>query len=119
MGWLFVLVKWLFSLRKLLCCVSFCWLSRVLSSKEYVCLYEGCDFRFYSEIEGSHAFCTLLLFMCCIWCLMCSGSSSHVECILYFGMLCLSAQRMMFVKMVCSVNICWWLNITKKQAHCL
>ena len=51
-----------FSLRKLLCC--FCWLIRVLSSKEYVCcvcdpsvclgvpsigqivcLYEGCDFR--------------------------------------------------------------------------
>ena len=36
-------------------------------------------------------------------CLMCSGSSLHVECILPFGMLCLSAWRMMFVKMVFAV----------------
>ena len=36
-------------------------------------------------------------------CLMCSGSSLHVECILPFGMLCLSAWRMMYVKMVFAV----------------
>ena len=36
-------------------------------------------------------------------CFMCSGCSLHVECILTFGMLCLSAWRMMFVKMVFAV----------------
>ena len=55
---------------------------------------------FNSEIEGSLAFCTLMFFLCSIWCLMCFGSSLFVECILPFGMLCLSAWRMMFVKMV-------------------
>ena len=45
--------------------------------------------------EGSLAFCALMLFLC-------SGSSLHVECILPFGMSCLSALRMMFVKIVCS-----------------
>ena len=58
-----------------------------------MCLYEGCDFRVNSEIEGSLA---RMLFMCSILCLMCSGSSLHVECILHFGMLCLSAWMMMF-----------------------
>ena len=61
-----------------------------------MCLYEGCDFRVNSEIEGSLAFCALMLFLC-------SGSSLHVECSLPFGMLCLSAWRMMFVKMVFAV----------------
>ena len=36
---------------------------------------------------------------------MCFGTSLHVECILLFGMLCLSAWRMMFVKMVFAVGI--------------
>ena len=52
-----------------------------------VCLYEGCDFRVNSEMDGSLAFYVLMLFLC----LMCSGSSLHVEYILPFGMLCLSA----------------------------
>ena len=56
-----------------------------------------------SEIEGSLAFCALMLFLCSILCLMCSGSSLQVECILPFGMLCLSAWKMMFVKMVFAV----------------
>ena len=56
-----------------------------------------------SEIEGSLVFCALALFLCSSLCLMCSGSSLHVECILPFGMLCVSAWRMMFVKMVFSV----------------
>ena len=59
--------------------------------------------EFSSEIEGSLAFCTLMLYMCSILCLMCSGSSLHVECILPFVMLCLSAWRIMFVKMVFAV----------------
>ena len=59
--------------------------------------------KFNSEIEGSLAFCALILFMCSILCLMYSGSSLHVQCILPFGMLCLSVWRMMFVKMVFAV----------------
>ena len=53
---------------------------------------------FNSEIEGSLLFCALMLFRC-------SGSSLHVECILSFGLLCLSAWIMMFVKMVLVVCI--------------
>ena len=56
-----------------------------------------------SEIEVSLAFCVLMLFLCSILCLMCSGSSLHVECILPFGMFGLSAWSMMFVKMVFAV----------------
>ena len=65
--------------------------------------------EFNSEIEGSLAFCALILFLCSILCFMCSGSSLHVECILPFGILCLSAWRMMFVKMVfavCMSGVC-------------
>ena len=49
--------------------------------------------------------CALMLFLCSVLCLMCSGSSLHVECNLPFGMFCLSAWRMMFVKMVFAVCI--------------
>ena len=56
-----------------------------------------------SEIEGSLAFCALMLFLCSILCLMCSGSSLHVDYIFPFGMLSLSSWRMMFVKMVFAV----------------
>ena len=103
--------------------VVFCWLVRVLSSKEYVCCVRdpsvclGCSLHmsdlcvcmrdviseFNSEIEGSLAFCALMLFLCSILCLMCCGSSLHEECILPSVMLCLSAWRMMFVKMVFAV----------------
>ena len=58
---------------------------------------------FNSEIEESLAFCALMLFLCSILCLMCFVSSLHVECTLPFGMLCLSAWWMMFVKMVFAV----------------
>ena len=47
--------------------------------------------EFNSEIEGSLAFCALMLFLCSILYLMCSGSSLHVECILPMGVVCLSA----------------------------
>ena len=56
--------------------------------------------EFNSLIVGSLAFCALMLFLFSILCLICSGRSLHVECILTFGMLCLFAWRMMFVKMV-------------------
>ena len=43
-----------------------------------MCLYEGCDFRVNSEIEGSLAFCARMLFMC-------SGSSLHVMLFVMYG----------------------------------
>ena len=66
--------------------------------------------EFNSEIEGSLPLSALMLFLCSILCLMCSGSSLHMECILPFGMLCLSSWRMVFVKMVfavCMSGGCW------------
>ena len=45
--------------------------------------------EFNSEIEGSHAFCDLLFFLCCILCLMCFGNSLHVMCILTEYYVCL------------------------------
>ena len=52
--------------------------------------------EFNSEIEGSLAFCGLMLFLCSILCLMRSVSCLHVQCILPFGVFCLSLWRMMF-----------------------
>ena len=72
--------------------------------------------KFTSEIEGSLAFCALVLFLCSILCLMCSGSSLHVECILPFGMLCLSAWKMMFVKMVFAVCMPGGCRMSEKVA---
>ena len=72
--------------------------------------------EFNSEIEGSLAFCALMLCMCYILCHMCSGSSLHVECILPFGMLCLSAWRMMFVKIVFAVCMSVGGRMSEKAA---
>ena len=46
---------------------------------------------------------------------MCSESSLHVECIFPFGMLCLSAWIMMFVKMVFAGCVWWWLNVRESS----
>ena len=70
----------------------------------FVCLYEECDFS------------ALMLFLCSILCLMCSWSSLYVECILCFGMLCLSGWRMMFVKMVFAVCMSGGSSMSEKAA---
>ena len=72
--------------------------------------------EFNSEIEGSLAFCPLMLFLCSILCLMYSGSSLHVGCILPFAMLCLSAWGMMFVKMVFAVCMSGGGRMSEKAA---
>ena len=41
--------------------------------------------EFNSGIEGTLAFCALMLFLCSILCLMSSGSSLHAVCILPFA----------------------------------
>ena len=52
---------------------------------------------------GSHVFAFLMLFLCVILHTMWSGKSMQLLCILHFGMLCLSAISMMFVKIMLSV----------------
>ena len=47
---------------------------------------------------GSQVFAFLMLFLCVIFHTMWSGNSLQLLCILPFGMLCLSAISMMFVK---------------------
>ena len=72
--------------------------------------------EFNSEIEGSLAFCALMLFLCSMLCLMCSGSSLHVECILPFGTLCSSAWRLMFMKTVFAVCMSGGDRMSEKVA---
>ena len=69
--------------------------------------------EFNSEIDGSPAFCALMLFLCSI---LCSGSRFHVGCILPFGISCLSACRMMFVKMVFAVCMSGGGRMSEKAA---
>ena len=72
--------------------------------------------EFNSENEGSLAFCGLMLFLCSILCLMWSGSNLHMECILLFGMLCLSAWRMMFAKMVFAMCMSGGGRMSEKES---
>ena len=63
-------------------CVSRCSLHM---SDLCVCMRDVIS-EFNSEIEGSLAFCALMLFLCSIVCIMCYGSSLHVESLFPFGM---------------------------------
>ena len=70
-------------------CLCFC-MSEVISS-------------FKSLRAGSHVFALLMLFICVILHTMSSDKSLQRLCILPFGMLCLSAISMMFVKILLAV----------------
>ena len=59
---------------------------------------------FRSLRAGSQVFALLTLFLCVIFHTMSSGKSLQLLCILPFGMLCLSAISMMFVKIENSVG---------------
>ena len=52
---------------------------------------------------GSQVFALLMLFLCVILHTMSSGKSLQLLCILPFGMFCLSAISMMFVKILLAV----------------
>ena len=54
---------------------------------------------------GSQVFALLMLFHCVILHSMGSGKSLQLLCILPFGMLCMSAISMMFVKIMLAVCI--------------
>ena len=58
---------------------------------------------FRSLRAGSQVFALIMLFLCVILHTMSSGKSLQLLCILPFGMLCLSAISMMFVKILLSV----------------
>ena len=58
---------------------------------------------FRSLRAGSQVFSLLMLFLCVILHTMSSGKSLQLLCILPFGMLCLSAINMMFVKILLAV----------------
>ena len=64
---------------------------------------------FKSWRAGSQVFALLMLFTCVILHTMWSGKSLQLLCILPIGMLCLSAIRMMFVKIMLAV--CMLLGI--------
>ena len=54
---------------------------------------------------GSQLFALLMLFICVILYTMSSGKRLQLLCILPFGMLCLSAISMLFVKIMLAVCI--------------
>ena len=70
-------------------CLCFC-MSEVISS-------------FRSLRAGLQVFALLMLFLCVIVHTLSSGKSLQLLCILPFGMLCLSAISMMFVKIMLAV----------------
>ena len=60
---------------------------------------------FRSLRAASRVFALLMLFLCVILHTMSSGKSMQLLCILPFGMLCLSAISMMFVKILLAVGM--------------
>ena len=73
---------------------------------------------FKSLRAGSQVFALLMLFLCVVLHTMWSGKSLHLLYISPFGMLCLSAISMMFVKnmlVVCTV----YVGLRRKQTLCL
>ena len=101
-----------------------CWIDRVWSSTECACC--ACDPSVHLSVPsicfvcvfvcrklsphlikslgaGSQVFALLMLFLWVICHTMWSGKSLQLLCILPFGMLCLSAISMMFVKIMLAV----------------
>ena len=70
----------------------------------YFCMSEVIS-SFSSLRTGSQVFALLMLFPCVILHTMSSGESLQLPCIFHFGMLCLSAISMMFVKIMLAVCI--------------
>ena len=58
---------------------------------------------FRSLRTGSQVFSLFMLFLCVIFHTMSSGKSLQLLCIFPFGMLCLSAISMLFVKIMLAV----------------
>ena len=77
-------------------------------SINFVCvLYVGSYLLIRNLRTGSQVFALLMFFLCVILHTMSSGKSLQLLCIYSFGMLCLSAISMMFVKILLAVY--WWV----------
>ena len=73
-----------------------------------VCVSEVIS-SFRSLTAGSQVFALLMLFLCVILHIMWSGKSLQLLCILPFDILCLPANKIMFVKIILAV--CMLLGI--------
>ena len=62
--------------------------------------------EFNSEIDGSLACCALMLFLCSILCLMCSGSSLPV--VAFWDVVFVCVENDVCEDGVCSVYVWWW-----------
>ena len=69
----------------------------------FVCVFVCRNLSLRSLRTGSQVFALLMLFLCVILHTMSSGTSLQLLCIFPFGMLCLSAISMMFVKIMLAV----------------
>ena len=69
---------------------------------------------------GSQVFALLMLFLCVILLTMWSGKSLQLLCILPFGILCLSAISMVFVKIMLAVcMMVVWRKQTVSSVNCV
>lgn len=72
--------------------------------------------RFKPFSVGSHGLLVRVVSLSVILCLMCSGKSLHVLCILPFGMCSLSACRIMLVRVLLAVCVFVGLVVSEKAA---
>ena len=80
------------------------WIDHVWSSKECLCC--ACDPSVHIDVPYIgfvYVFSLLILFLCVILHTMWSGESLQLLCILPVGILCLSAIKIMFVKILLAV----------------
>ena len=97
-------IEHVWSSKECVCCA--CDPSECLDAPDicFVCVFV-CHNSFRSLRAGSQVFALLMLFLCVILHTMSLGKSLQLPCILPFGMLCLSAISMMFVKILLAVSI--------------
>ena len=82
-------------------------------------VYVEVIFSFRSLRAGAQVFVLLMLFLCVIVHNIWSGKSLHFLCILPFIILCSSAIRIMFVKILLA-GVWWWvLWSERKRTLCL
>ena len=82
-----------------------------------ICVPEAIS-SFRSLRAGSQLFALFMFFLCVILHTMWSGKSLQLLCILPFGILCLSAIKIMFVKI--QFAVCWYvLRSERKRILCL
>ena len=84
----------------------------------WVCVWKVIS-SFRSLRAGSQVFALLMLFLCVILHTMWSDKSLHLPWIVPFGILCLSAIRMMFVRILLAVCMLVGIIGERKRSLCL